>query len=83
MNIVNAATCAPLNLENGSISYNTSPLANGEYQVDTVAIFTCISTYNLFGSGGASTCQANTTWNQANPLCVDSGNEIKTIFILY
>ena len=75
MNIVIEVNCASQSLENGQISYNTLPLENRGYTVGTLASFTCMNTYNLFGSE-ASICQENGTWNQAIPLCADSGNEI-------
>ena len=81
--IVNVVTCPPLNLgnlENGQISYNTLPLANGGYHVDTLASFMCINdTYNLFGFD-ASTCQASGTWNNGHPLCINQGKEISNVF---
>ena len=44
--------------------------------MDTMVSFTCISTYNIFGSE-TSTCREDGNWNEAIRLCAPSGNKNK------
>ena len=62
-----AVTCSSLNLENGGISYNQSPV-NGRYPVDTMASFSCHHGYSLTGSS-STTCLISGNWNQQPPIC--------------
>ena len=57
-----------MNLNNGQINYNGSPLANQGYPVKTVASFTCNDGYFLMGSD-STTCQTSGNWNHNTPSC--------------
>lgn len=63
------ATCPLLNAPgDGRISYEPAPLTNGEYGVGAVAMFSCDSDFDLFGST-TRTCQGDHMWDNTESTC--------------
>ena len=68
------ASCSPLMLGNGIVSYDRDPAGNGRYPAETIATFICNHLHSLYGDESA-TCQTSSTWSHKTPTC--NGNEIK------
>ena len=68
-------TCGHLNLINGHVTYNRSPVG-GNYPVDTVASFSCNSGYYK-SQAGTRTCQETRNWSNQNPTCNRGNKQIK------
>ena len=64
-------TYSTLSLKDGDISYSQSPI-DGGYPVDTMASFTCIDGYSLFGSE-STTCLISGKWKKKNQKCKPQG----------
>ena len=82
-------TCKPLEVITcgqispcGKISYNTPALANGGYNVYTVADFMCKNGHTITGPQ-TSICKANGAWNQATPQCIPNGNKMSILFRIW
>ena len=85
-NILLAVNCPPLNLANGEVMYNSTPVSNDRLIVGTSASFTCQSGYSLSGSSSII-CTNSGNWNEPLPTC-KQGNQIlqhiyKKIFSIF
>ena len=65
-----AVTCSPLSLVNGRVSYDMLAI-DGEYDVSTVATFTCNYGYSKSGCS-TSTCGNSGNWSKEIPICNQS-----------
>ena len=72
--IVLPVQCSFLRLENGEVSYNTSPV-NGSFPANTTASFSCNSHYRRDGPSSV-TCQISGNWTEETPTCnASNGND--------
>ena len=70
------ASCGPLRLENGIVSYDRDPAGDHRYPVETTGTFTCNNGYTLVFGDESTKCQASGYWDEMwSRQC--RGNEIK------
>ena len=68
------ASCSPLRLRNGIVTFDRDPAGDGRYPVETIATFTCNPLHSLFGDNSLI-CETSSSWSHQTPTC--TGNEIK------